>query len=43
MKAIIGVQSLDGFFREGKVFARRLDAGAKMHQGDLQLSFSTPA
>ncbi len=43
MKAIIGVQSLDGFFREGKDFARRLDAGAKMHEGDFQLSFSTPA
>ncbi len=43
MKAIIGVQSLDGFFRESKEFARRLDAGAKMHEGDLQLSFATPA
>ena len=43
MKAIIGVQSLDGFLREGKDFARRLDAGAKMHEGDLQLMFSTPA
>ncbi len=43
MKAIIGVQSLDGFFREGKDFARRLDAGAKMHEGDFQLAFATPA
>ncbi len=43
MKAIIGVQSLDGFSREGKNFARRLDAGAKMHEGDFQLSFATPA
>lgn len=43
MKAIIGVQSLDGFFREGKDFARRLDAEAKRHEGDFQLSFSTPA
>ena len=43
MKAIIGVQSLDGFFRDGKEFARRLDAGEKMREGDFQLSFSTPA
>ena len=43
MKAIIGVQSLDGFFQEGKDFARRLDGGEKMHEGDFQLSFSTPA
>ncbi len=43
MKAIIGVQSLDGFFQEGKDFTRRLDAGEKMHEGDFQLSFSTPA
>jgi predicted transcriptional regulator len=43
MKAIIGVQSLDGFFREGKDFARRLDAGGKMREGEFQLSFSTPA
>lgn len=43
MKAIIGVQSLDGFFREGKDFARRLDAGEKMREGEFQLSFSTPA
>ena len=43
MKAIIGVQSLDGFFQEGKNFARRVDAGEKMHEADLELSFSTPA
>lgn len=43
MKAIIGVQSLDGFFREGKDFARRVDAGARMHETDFELSFSTPA
>jgi predicted transcriptional regulator len=43
MKAIIGVQSLDGFFREGKDFARRADAGEKMHEADFELSFSTPA
>ena len=43
MKAVIGVQSLDGFFAEGKDFARRLDVGAKTHEGDFQLSFSTPA
>ena len=43
MKAIIGVQSLDGFSKEGKDFARRLDAGTKLHEGDFQLSFSTPA
>jgi len=43
MKAIIGVQSLDGFFREGKNFAHRMDAGEKMHETDFELSFSTPA
>ena len=43
MKAIIGVQSLDGFFREGKEFARRADAGEKVHDADFELSFSTPA
>lgn len=43
MKAIIGVQSLDGFFREGKDFARRVDAGEKMDETDFELSFSTPA
>ena len=43
MKAIIGVQSLDGFFRDGKDFARRADAGARMHETDFDLSFSTPA
>ena len=41
MKAIIGVQSLDGFFRESKDFARRVDA--RMHETDFELSFSTPA
>lgn len=43
MKAIIGVQSLDGFFLEGKDFARRLDAGEKVHEADFELSFATPA
>src|SRR5450759_1630185 len=43
MKAIIGVQCLDGFFREGKNFARRVDVGEKMHEADFELSFSTPA
>ena len=43
MKAIIGVQSLDGFFLEGKHLARRVDAGEKMHEADFELSFSTPA
>ena len=43
MKAIIGVQSLDGFFREGKEFARRVDAGGEKHGADFELSFSTPA
>jgi predicted transcriptional regulator len=43
VKAIIGVQSLDGFFREGKDFARRVGAGEKMHGSDFELSFSTPA
>ncbi len=43
MKAIIGVQSLDGFFREGKDFACRADAGARTHETDFELSFSTPA
>ena len=43
MKAIIGVQSLDGVFREGKDFARRADAGARMHEADFELSFTTPA
>ena len=43
MKAIIGVQSLDGFFREGKEFAHRVDAGEKTHDADFELAFSTPA
>jgi predicted transcriptional regulator len=43
MKAIIGVQSLDGFFLESKNFARRLDAGGKTKECDFELSFSTPA
>lgn len=43
MKAIIGIQSLDGFFQEGKKFARLLDAGKKMHEADFELSFSSPA
>jgi predicted transcriptional regulator len=43
MKAIIGVQSLDGFFRDGKELARRADDGQKMHEADFELSFSTPA
>jgi predicted transcriptional regulator len=43
MKAIIGVQSLDGFFRKGKDFARRVDAGVRMNEADFELSFSTPA
>ncbi len=43
MKAIIGVQSLDGFFLEGRDFARRVDAGEKMHEADFELSFATPA
>ena len=43
MKAIIGVQSLDGFFREEKDFARGLDGGKKMHEADFELSFATPA
>ena len=43
MKAIIGIQSLDGFLLEGKKFARVLDAGEKMHEADFELSFSSPA
>ena len=43
MKAIIGVQSLDGFFQEAKDFARRVDAGEKMLEADFELSFATPA
>lgn len=43
MKAIIGIQSLDGFFREGRNFTRRLDTGEKMHDADFELSFSSPA
>jgi predicted transcriptional regulator len=43
MKAIIGIKSLDGFFREGKDFARRLDAGEKAGEADFELSFATPA
>jgi predicted transcriptional regulator len=43
MKAIIGVQSLDNFFCEGKNIARRLDAGEVVHESDFELSFATPA